>query len=574
MTGRAAALLRSRTGSWLGLGLLLLVFAGLALRWLREFRRGGLLDIDEAGYQSMAVMNFRGWESGGLGGWWDGFLAPGVHAPLMPGVTSPFYAVAGVGALVGLLVPLCFGVLCLAASFGLGRSISPAVGWGTVLLVAATPAVISYSRSYNFAIASAATVALTFWALARSRNFHGAGWSLLVGVFAGLAVLSRTLTLALMPGLALAAVVVVAVGPDRLRRTLHVLLAAVGSAVVAGPWYWQNGPAVWDYLTSFGYGARRAEYGSDESVLSATSWLRSLQYAVASLGLPVVALWGLGLLLLVLVALRRRPAAPAPASVATPLRWSRSLLMPSAVFLAWSALILTSTGNKGTGFLLPLVPPASLLVAAAVMASPRPVRAVVGALVAVVLVVNTASAADLDSPLADRRTVQVPVLGEAEVVDGRGEIQMYIGDGLRPPSTEVQPLGGSLVQRYPRGVRDVARRIDDLQPSVVMLGFRHRLLNPNSIQFAQLTTAGAPFSIGMVSPVETPDQAAMSAWLAPGGAAAGVCTLLLSPGLWLEIEPVVDSRALRQAAKDQGFRATGETWELPGPREIQVWQRC
>lgn len=563
-----------RLPDWIWVALLCAGFAGLGVRWIHVFRRGGLLDIDEAGYQSTAVLIFRAWESGGIGGWWDAFLAPNIQAPLMPALATPFYAVNGVGALVGLAAPLTFGVICLAASYALGRQISLALGWTTVLLVAATPAIISFSRTFNFAIASAATVALTLWALARSRNFYGFGWSLLVGVFAGLAVLSRTLTLAMMPGLAVAALIAIAVGPDRARRTLCVLVAAVGSAAVAGPWYWRNGRGVWDYLTSFGYGARRAEYGSDESVLSPTSWLHSIQYALDSLALPLTTVWIVGLLLLVAAALRRRPGPGPAASVTPPVRWARSLLMPSAVFLGWGLLMLTSTGNKGSGFLLPLVPAASLVVGAGIVAADRRVRAVCLLVIAGVFLVNTSAAADSSTALAKRRVVVLPVLGAAEVVDGRGEIQNYIGAGLHPPRTTPLPLDKSAIRAWDRAIRDVSERVADRQPNVVMLGFRHRLVNVNSVQFVHLASGGAVLPLGMISPIETPDQASMSAWLAPDGPAASVCTLLLSSGGQLEFEPLVDQLALRDAAWEQGFRPAGETWELPGPRKIQVWERC
>lgn len=573
MIRRTTDLVRSRWGEGLAVGLLLLVFAALGARWIGVYRRGGLLDIDEAGYQSTAVLDLRAWEAGGIGGWWDAFLAPNIQAPLMPALTTPYYAVAGEGALVGLLVPLSFGVVCLAACYGLGRRVSPAVGWVTAVLVAATPAVISFSRTYNFAIASAATVALALWALARSRNFHGPWWSLLVGVFAGLAILSRTLTLAMMPGLALAAVVAVAVGPERGRRTLNVLVAAVGSAVVAGPWYWRNGEGVWDYLTAFGYGSRLAEYGDEESVLSATSWLHSLQYAIDSLALPLTVLWALGLVLLAVAAVRRRAGGPDDTRGGGPARWGRSLLMPSAAFLLWGLLILTSTGNKGSGFLLPLIPPASLLVAAGLVAAGRRLRTACLVLASAVLLVNTAAAADSSTALAERRTVVLPVVGAAEVVDGRGEIQTYVGVGFDPPRTTPLPLDGAATRAWSRAVRDVSARLAEGEPSLVAFGFRHRLLNVNSVQFVHLADGGAPLALTLVSPVATPDRASMSAWLAPGGPAGGACTLLLSSGAQLEFEPLVDQAALRDAAWEQGFRPSGERWELPGPRHINVWKR-
>ena len=84
-----------------------------------------------------------------------------------------------------------------------------------------TPVIISFSRTYNFAIAAAATVALALWAIARSRNFQRLGWSVAAGAALGLVALARTMNLALLPAIAVACLVAVCgVAYDREGRRL------------------------------------------------------------------------------------------------------------------------------------------------------------------------------------------------------------------------------------------------------------------------------------------------------------------------------------------------------------------
>ena len=130
-------------------------FLGLGAIWLWRFRRGQPMDIDEAGYLSIAILDYRGLVDGGPGGYWDAVMAPGIQAPLMTALTGLVFVVTGTGILPGLLVPLFLGGVMLLAGYGLGHEVGgPRVGWLTLALAAGTPVVIGYSRSYNFAIAS------------------------------------------------------------------------------------------------------------------------------------------------------------------------------------------------------------------------------------------------------------------------------------------------------------------------------------------------------------------------------------------------------------------------------------
>jgi 4-amino-4-deoxy-L-arabinose transferase-like glycosyltransferase len=305
-------------------------FLAIGATWLWRIRRGQPVDIDEAGYLSIAIGDLRGWEQGGLAGWWDIVLAPSTQAPLMPATTTPVFLLAGTGVLPGLLVPLLLGGVMLLAAHGLGHEVGGRrIAWLTLAVTAAAPVVIMYSRSYNFAIASGAMAALVLWALARSRRFEHLGWSCATGVAIGLLALSRTFVIALLPALAVIALVALAAGPRRGRRLAGASLAALLAVVVAGPWYRKNGELVWDYLTSAGYGSARAEYGGEESALSLDSWRSTFQYATQWNGLPLCVLWAVGLGLVVAVGLLRWRRQGAGSAFLTALR---SPVLPSIVW--------------------------------------------------------------------------------------------------------------------------------------------------------------------------------------------------------------------------------------------------
>ena len=207
---------------------------------------GSPVDIDEAGYLSIAIGDLRGWEQGGLGGWWDVVQAPSIQAPLMTAADDARVP----GHRRRACCPACWSRCCSGASCWSRRTpwdtpwAAPGVAWLTLALTAARPVVIAYSRSYNFAIAAAATSALLLLALARSQALDQRGWMIAAGVFAGLTALARTMTLSYLP----------ARGRCRCsslwswvrargRRLANTGLSALAAVVVAGPWYRVNGEA-------------------------------------------------------------------------------------------------------------------------------------------------------------------------------------------------------------------------------------------------------------------------------------------------------------------------------------------
>jgi 4-amino-4-deoxy-L-arabinose transferase-like glycosyltransferase len=545
-------------------------FVALGAVWLWRFRRGQPVDIDEAGYLALAVNDYRGLTDGGPGGFWDAVMGPSIQAPLMPALTVPVFLLTGPGVLPGLLVALAFGALLLVAAYALGHEVGgPRLAWLTLALTAGVPVIIMFHRSYLFPIPSAACSALMLWSIAQSRGFVHTGWSAAAGASIGLVALSRTLTLAFLPALVIVGLLLLAVGPARRRRLLNLTLAAAVSLVVAGPWYHRNGEAVWDYLTGYGYGAGRTAYGEDQSLLSLDSWRESARYVIATSGLPVAVLWAIGAAVLVWSCARvwRRDGARGAALAAV-----RSPLMPSLVWAGWGLVALTTSGNKGTGFTSALVPALALLTAWAILQLPRvPARTLVAASVAV-LTLNTVAAADPTSPLAEPRAVQLRWVGDSVWVNGAGSIQNYTRGG------QLNPTDGQLSARQGRAWHEAVRRLTmavrTLGPgqAFTVFGFRHRLVNINTVQLEELLDDEPALPMTMVDPVSVPnDEKAMADYLSTG-AAATACLLLTARGLAYEIEPVVDAELMSQAAKEAGFvRRT--TVPMPDGRDVVVWRR-
>jgi hypothetical protein len=485
----------------------------------------------------------------------------------MTAMTTPVFVVMGVGVLPGLLVALLLGGVLLVASYALGHAVGGTrLAWLTLALTASAPVVIAYSRSYNFAIAAAATSALLLVALARSQSLDHRGWMVAAGALVGLTALARTMTLSYLPAVMVPVLLALVVGPRRGRRLGNAALAAAAALVVAGPWYRVNGRRVLDYLTSTGYGRGSSAYGHDQSLLATDSWRATVLYTTATNGLPLLLLWLLGAAIGLGVVTRRSRTDGLLSGLA---RVCRSPLLPSAAWGWWGLVALTTTGTKGTGFLAPLIPALAVLTGWAVMRCPRRARVVLVGVVGAVLCVNTAVSTDASADLARPTRVDLPWLGATTVTDGRGNIQRYVADAHGPD--------GSGLLAHPRAwtaaTDRLAGMLDADEPTTTVFGFRHRLVNSNTVQLAQLLAGRRPLVLGMIDPVTTPnDRPAMVDWLTIG-AAGGSCLLLTARGTDLEIAPLVDADLMVQAARRAGFVRTTTTIELPDRRTVVVWRR-
>ena len=423
--------------------------------WLARFRHGYVTEWDESGYLQFSLSDFdalhdRGpWEFVKLVG------HRGTFGPLLPAVTALAYPIVGRGVFGSLLVlPVFFAGLVFAA-FGLARQLV-SDSWAVVaaLSVAAIPAVTDYTRLFHFALPATACMTAALWALLRSEGLRRVGWVAAAGLFVALTLLSRTVTIAYIPGFALAAgALLLAETPDLRLRVRSLAIGASMVALVAGPWYLRNARSVYDSLVGTGYGEGATVFGRHYPVASWGYWTKELRLDLSYLGLPLAGALLLcfgGALWYVLARHRHLVRPNRPRSV-------RAVSLLALVFVVLEGyLALTSSRNEGTAFPLPLLPVVVVLAVVAAASIPaRPLRLALASVLVVLSLGAVVSKSGWFEPLAKVRSVSVPGFGSVKVTDGRGIIQ-----------TEVVGAGydiGPATHRLPaihRGWLPLARAVD------------------------------------------------------------------------------------------------------------------
>jgi 4-amino-4-deoxy-L-arabinose transferase-like glycosyltransferase len=459
--------------------------------WLVRFRRADVVEWDEAGYMQFSLSNFDALDEQGLWTFVETVAGRETFGPLFPFVTSLAYPFVGRGVFGSLLVmPLFFAGL-VAATFALARQLV-SDSWAVVaaLAVAAMPAVTDYTRLFHFALPATACMTAALWALVRSEGLRRSGWALAFGLFVAFTLLSRTMTVAYVPGFALAAGTQFLVGATDLRVKLRNLAIAVATAaLLAGPWYVRNASSIYDNLVGSGYGEGAQIFGRHYPIASWGYWTKELRLDLSHLGLPHAT----ALLLCLVVALAyfaaRGGRLRAPV---LPLSLRAGGILALVLVVLEGYLMLTSSRNQGTGFALPWLPALVVLGVAAAASIPR--RAVRLGLASALVVVSLGALVSKSGwvePLARVRTVSLPGLGAVPVTDGRGIIQVEFGSAGYDIDPVTEPLPARHHEWLPLA-RDVVgwslRRADQRgEPLNLVLGFDDLIFsNSRLILAAQL----------------------------------------------------------------------------------------
>jgi 4-amino-4-deoxy-L-arabinose transferase-like glycosyltransferase len=560
---------------------LLVLFSVSTLIWDWQYRRGQPYDIDESGYLTFSLLDFHALGEGGLVGWLRQVLAPNIHAPLTTALTTPVYLVFGPRLVAALIVPLAFTLIAIAATYGIARRVSDgSVARGAAILMASAPVVINYSRDYHFAASATAVTATALYCLARSDGLMHRGWAAGFGMAVGLMPLTRTMTVALIPGIAVAVAVTVIANAERGRRLVNAALSTVAAVTVSSLWLGVNGNGqqVWAYLTGFGYGTASAAYGTSHPLWSYRAWLGSLQTLAAYTYLPHLLLFVVGAIAFVALVIRGLLSGgdSRRATLAREIRRAaQSRLMPLVSITALGWVALTSSANQGSAFSAPLVPAMCILAVWALRSVVRRPRWCVSIAIGVVAVVAAVPSLPISWPLARTVDVTVPGLGGVPLASGRGVIHHYIEGGTGLLDGHLQPGATETGRRWMRENQQTADRLAGQygNRALVAFGFRHRLLNPNTVNLVQVAAGNAQIPLVMV-PRESLDDSvdAYRAWLRTGTGATS-CLLLTASGTISEIVPLVANDKMSSAAVAEGFEPTRE-WLLPDGRLATEWKRA
>ena len=338
------------------------------------------------------------------------------------------------------------------------------------------PAMTLSSRSYQFASAAGAALLLTLWALVASDRGRRPWVMAAFGLAAGVMLLTRPMTVAFLPGLGLATVVVLQWSR---RVVLHLAIATLMALAVAGPWWFRSRDQLRDYLFSYGYGSDATDYGG-QNVLA-----RALNRLGAGLGdlRPLFVLLGLVTTALVLVHLVRwRRSGRSLREWTGARREIAGMLL--VIGVGYAALF--STANLGVWFELPL----ELVGLAAVISLAGLVGGAGMARLGVAAV--TLAAISFAVSLTDRG-------GEYDLGEPRGVVQGLLFGGLYDQARDVvvadarfgsndASVRDAASEEWAEVSRDLVGRLDDRTTGqdapVVTLTGSTQLVNANTLMLA------------------------------------------------------------------------------------------
>jgi hypothetical protein len=200
------------------------------------------------------------------------------------------------------------------------------------------------------------------------------------GLILGLATLSRTMVLGLLAALGLTLVMQLIVRRVGWRQVANLGAGLVVAFLVAFSWYSASWHQVAQYLLNYGYGVNAAGYGAGHSIWSTTWWTTRFTAGTSTevlfptaLAMLICAVFGVvGFVGRRYVRSQRRLGPPEDQAPKPPrFAWLAGGTATVAVFLVISYLLLSSTRNTGSGFNLPLVPAAVILLVAVASRVPR-----------------------------------------------------------------------------------------------------------------------------------------------------------------------------------------------------------
>ena len=559
------------------LAALVAAFVLVDARWIWLYRRAQPLDIDEAGYLSIALFDWGRLRDGGLLGWIGAVEWPSIQAPITTALASLVFALTGPHVVGGFAIPILAASVTVAATYALARTLlPPGHALAAAALVATCPVVVLFSRSFHFSMVATAVLLVALVCLLRSARLSRAGWASGFGVCLGALPLARTMTIAFLPGLVLAALVLALGGTGRrMRRAGLFCWAMLLAGATAATWLAPNGAAVFGYLFSFGYGARAAEYGAKPPNLTdPATWMDFAYYVLANLYLPhflllLAAVLGLPLLLLSVV-IRRGVRGLVASFFSSP-------ALPLALTAAEGLAALASSQNKGSAFVAPLVP-VMLILAVWVLTGisrARLYQGLIGGCCAVVCAVAAVPQLDLAFRAATPWVVTLPPFGTLTTTDGRGTNQLYEAINGFTGGRPTQPVPPAAGAAWIELSRLTAAILHDAagERAPVAFAFRPVLFNINTVMLLdRLGGTAAPGHFLQIEPAVTGDtEAGDQSWLVTGDARAA-CWLLTLEGQGEEFSPQVDKAAMLAAAGRSGFeRQRG--WLTPDGRTVALWHR-
>jgi 4-amino-4-deoxy-L-arabinose transferase-like glycosyltransferase len=192
-------------------------------------------------------------------------------APLFPITVIPFFMLFGVSIQTAYLVNgLYIFILLVSVFFAAEKIAGKKAAFLSVFLVSTFPAVIAYSRDFLLEFPLAALTALSYLFFLKSDSFEGRKHSILFGICAGLAVLTKTMGIVFFVMPFFYGIYVFLRTSREIRK--NIIYACLAAFCVISVYYIPNFKQIFGYLFYYGMGAGSQNY--DQGVSS----IYSLKY--------------------------------------------------------------------------------------------------------------------------------------------------------------------------------------------------------------------------------------------------------------------------------------------------------
>jgi hypothetical protein len=271
-----------------------------------------------------------------------GVLHTGQTSPLVPTLAAPLVQNFGVDG--GIFVQLPLLLLLVVGAYLLVRTwIRPIPAAVTALAVGINQAAIGYAVMFHFSIAVTGAIIWAFYSYVRSDHLREPRWCVALGVALAALLLSRSMTPAYaLPLLVVVFIDVVLDARRRRPRWATILVPAAVVIVVAGPWWLVSGHTALQYLSTAGYDTSTG-FSARTGGVNPSSVFVHITWALGELGWPQSIALGVAVLASLWGVARYR----------SQLNYAALWLLP--VWVLFTVLVLSSSGDNGSGFPLPVV---------------------------------------------------------------------------------------------------------------------------------------------------------------------------------------------------------------------------
>ena len=141
----------------------------------------------------MAARNYNALLDGGLREWIFSIESPSAASPLTSALASLLFLISGPRPAYGIFIPLFSFMTSIVAIYAIARRCGERLlAILTAIVVATTPLLVIYSRSFHFAMPATACATLVLLCLIKSEQGVRWPWVIAFGVFVGLMPLART----------------------------------------------------------------------------------------------------------------------------------------------------------------------------------------------------------------------------------------------------------------------------------------------------------------------------------------------------------------------------------------------